>query len=102
MTDISDRLLTSRRAKKLSQSELGEKVGVSRETIGKYERGEGSPSLEIACKIADILEVSLYYLAGKDVKSSYNSEFKELEQLPPNIKEKFLLLMNAIVKDFDL
>lgn len=33
--------------------------------MGRYERNEVSPSVEIARKIADILDVSLDYLTGK-------------------------------------
>ncbi|WP_435223952.1 helix-turn-helix domain-containing protein [Niabella hirudinis] len=32
--------------------------------MGRYERYEASPSIEVAAKIADTLDVSLDYLAG--------------------------------------
>ena len=72
MANIADRLLILRRASKLSQSELGDKVEVTRDTIGKYERGEGSPSLDTACKLANVFEVSLDYLVGTGKTSSHN------------------------------
>jgi len=38
------------------------------------------PSIEIACKIADILEVSLDYLTGKvDVEMDKNTQIRILE-----------------------
>ena len=46
-----------------SQSELANRAGVSHVMIGKYERGDATPSLEVAKKIADTLEVSLDYPA---------------------------------------
>ena len=45
-----------------SQTELADNSGVSRVMIGKYERGDASPSIEAAKKIADALDVSLDYL----------------------------------------
>jgi transcriptional regulator with XRE-family HTH domain len=40
-------------------------VGTSGDIIGKFERDEVKPSIEVASKIADALEVSLDYLVGK-------------------------------------
>lgn len=49
----------------LSQEELAKKVGTISVTIGRYERDIIKPSIDIATKIADALEVSLDYLTGK-------------------------------------
>ena len=58
-------MVTLRKRKNLSQGELGKHVGTSGDIIGKYERDEVKPSIEVASKIADALEVSLDYLVGK-------------------------------------
>ncbi len=42
-----------------SRQELAEKVGVNYQTIGFIERGDYSPSLELAFKIAAFFEVEL-------------------------------------------
>ena len=42
----------------LSQADLGEKVGVTRQTIAVWERGERLPSLGQLARIADALKVS--------------------------------------------
>lgn len=42
-------------AQEMTQSELGEKVGVTRQTIAAIEAGKYSPSLECAFKIAEVL-----------------------------------------------
>ncbi|MGB3945974.1 MAG: helix-turn-helix transcriptional regulator [Candidatus Saccharimonadales bacterium] len=44
-----------RKAKKLSQSQLADKVGVDRSYIGLLERGERNPSLEVIADIAKAL-----------------------------------------------
>lgn len=42
-------------AQEMTQSELGEKVGVTRQTIAAVEAGKYSPSLECAFRIAEVL-----------------------------------------------
>ncbi len=46
-------------ANEMSQQELAEKVGVSRQTILAVEAGKYSPSLELAFLIADAFQVPL-------------------------------------------
>lgn len=45
-------IITLRKEKGWSQGDLAKQSGVSREMIGKYERGEAVPSIEAAKKIA--------------------------------------------------
>ena len=41
----------------MTQKELGEQVGVSRQTINGIERGKHTPSVEIAMRIAAVFEL---------------------------------------------
>ena len=50
-----------RRLRKLTISELAEKVGVAGATICRYERGERRMPVEMAKKIAAILHVRLWW-----------------------------------------
>jgi len=43
----------------LSQAELGQRIGVTRQTIAAVEAGKYSPSLEAAFRIADVFGVPL-------------------------------------------
>lgn len=43
----------------LTQEELAEKVGVRRETISFLERGKYNPSLELAHKVAKVLDTTI-------------------------------------------
>ena len=45
-----------RKAKKLTQRELAERVGVSESAISQYENGGKIPSFEVALKIAETLD----------------------------------------------
>ncbi|CAN7225470.1 helix-turn-helix domain-containing protein [Pararhizobium sp. LjRoot238] len=53
-----------RKAKGWTLEKLSEQVGVSRETIGKIERGKAAPLFETAEKIAAALEVPTIVLFG--------------------------------------
>ncbi len=41
----------------VNQQQMGELVGVSRQTISQIERGDYSPSVSLALKIAKVFEV---------------------------------------------
>lgn len=43
----------------VNQTEMGKLAGVSRQTISQIERGDYSPSVTLALKIAKIFEVSV-------------------------------------------
>ena len=43
----------------MTQGELGDKVGVTRQTIAAIEQGKYSPSLEVAFRIARVFEKPL-------------------------------------------
>lgn len=49
----------------MKQTELAKKVGVTRETIIRLEKGRHNPSLKLAMKIANVLETTvdeLFYI----------------------------------------
>ena len=46
-------------ANEMTQLELAEKAGISRQTVVALEAGKYIPSLEIAFKIADVFEVGV-------------------------------------------
>ncbi|QYS90174.1 helix-turn-helix transcriptional regulator [Flavobacterium davisii] len=50
----------------MSQTDLASQLGIHKNVLGRYERNEVYPSIDLARKIADILDVSLDYLTGKD------------------------------------
>jgi len=51
----------------MSQAELAEKLGISQQTISKYENGTRQPDFNILKFIADFFDVSTDYLLGRSV-----------------------------------
>jgi len=43
---------------------LAKNIEVSREIVGRYERNDAVPSIDVAKRIVDALDVSLNYLVG--------------------------------------
>ena len=53
----------------ISQAELGQRIGVTRQTIAAIEAGKYSPSLEAAFRIAQVFNVPLGDVFQWDVKA---------------------------------
>lgn len=66
MKVFSERLKELRLKKGLTQTELGEKVGVKQNTFTNWENGKREPSFENLIKLADLFEVSLDCLLGRE------------------------------------
>ena len=56
---LYNRLKEYRAKIKVNQTEMGNLVGVSRQTISQIERGDYSPSVTLALKIAKVLNVNV-------------------------------------------
>ena len=56
---LLNRLKEYRSSQGINQTELGKLAGVSRQTISLIERGDYSPSVTLALKIARIFQVSV-------------------------------------------
>jgi putative transcriptional regulator len=58
-TKITNQITALRARHGMSQAELGQRIGVTRQTVNAIEGGKYSPSLEVAFKIARTLDVPL-------------------------------------------
>ena len=66
MNLLGQRLKTLRKEKKLTQSELGKLINVTKVSICCYEKGIRLPSLETLIDLSEIFKVSIDYLLGSD------------------------------------
>ena len=62
--NIGQNILNLRKSANLSQEQLAEKMGVTRQTISNWELDESSPDLKQGMELAKIFNVSLDDLAG--------------------------------------
>ncbi len=56
---VASQIALLRKAKKLTQAELGDRVGVSFQAVSKWERGETLPDTAILPLLAKVLETSI-------------------------------------------
>ena len=60
--NFSEKLLTLRKAKNLTQEQLAEKLDVSRQSISKWESGQATPETEKIVALSIIFDVTTDYL----------------------------------------
>ena len=66
MSIFSERLKELRKKNNLTQQELADKVGTNRVNVTKWETGMTEPRIESLIKLADLLEVSIDWLFGRE------------------------------------
>ena len=64
--NFGDNLRTLRKKKKISQEKLGELVGVSRQSVSKWECGEAYPEVDNIFKLCDIFHCKINELVHED------------------------------------
>lgn len=69
MQKFSERLRSARKQKNLTQSQIAHMLSITNVSYSAYERGISIPSLDTACKLADMLDVSLDYLCDTPFNS---------------------------------
>lgn len=103
MLNIGSKVTELRKQKKWSQADLAKAVSASRDIIGKYERNENAPSIEMAQKIADVFGVTVDYLLGKSDFAKYNQEdikrLEDIEKLDSETKSKLYFVIDTFLRD---
>ena len=75
--DIADKIQGLRKAKGVSQEELAEKTGVSRQAVSKWESGQSVPDLEKIVMLSEYFGVTTDYIL-KGIEPAKESENKNL------------------------
>ncbi|WP_288646512.1 helix-turn-helix domain-containing protein [uncultured Lactobacillus sp.] len=91
-----NRIKEIRQEKNLSQTDIAKALGVTRQAISLYEKGDREPKLETWQKLADFFGVSVSYLQGigtiRDPEANINTLKDELyKNISSNISNKLLL-----------
>ena len=86
MTNLGEKLKAARKAQRITQQALADRLGVHRSTVANYEIERRRPSLEELKMIAQILHVDInYLLEGQEVspeeelKTRANDVFFDLD-----------------------
>ena len=101
---FGDKISQLRKEKGLSREELGKIIGTSAAIIGRYERNDMKPSIDIATKIARALEVSLDYLVGNSAELVKDKKIldrlESISKMPDDKKTELFNVIDAYIRDF--
>lgn len=97
--EIGKKIMHLRKKNGLSQEELAEKVGVTRQTISKWELGETSPDLKQSRELSKILNISLDELVNNDIKDILVEKTSNTEKLAGLILKliKFIVIFIIVL-----
>ena len=76
--NMADRMQYLRKAKGISQEELADKIGVSRQAVSKWESEQSTPDLEKVIIMSDFFEVTTDYIL-KGIEPARDKEEKSKE-----------------------
>jgi len=74
--EIANRLLTLRKQFNLSQEELAERLGISRQAVSRWERAEASPDTDNLINLSKLYGVSIDSLLAMDTDGETNLEYQ--------------------------
>ncbi len=103
---FSQRLRTLRKARDLSQTQLGQKAGLHYTHIGRFERGTSRPGGDTLRRLADALDTTSDYLldgASDEAAAARVSDrellrqFQAVEHLPDADKQVVKTLLDAFL-----
>lgn len=72
MAQFGDKLKSLRIEKGLTQEELAEILGTSKQVISRYENNQRSPKIDVVQKFAKTLDVSVEYFSDNSIPASDN------------------------------
>jgi transcriptional regulator with XRE-family HTH domain len=96
------KLLEVRKKKGFSQAELAEMLNSKAPVIGRYEREEATPSIEVALKLSKILGVSLDYLTGKtelELDEKALQRMQDISKMSSEDRSFIFRAMDALIRD---
>lgn len=93
--------MQARKNKGMSQEELAKMLGTKGPAIGRYERDEMKPSIEAAAKMAQILDVSLDWLAGHtdlELDRKMIQRIQQVTKMSEKDREHVFAMLDAFIK----
>lgn len=79
--ELGNKILELRKKQNITQEELAEKIGVTRQTISKWELGETHPDINQAKNLSMIFNISLDELVNNDTENIIIEKISNTEKL---------------------
>ena len=96
------KLMEARKNKGMSQEDLANLIGTKGPALGRYERGVAKPTIEVATKLANALNVSLDYLVGKvdtEMDEATLKRIRDISVLPEDDRNFLLRAVDGLLRD---
>ena len=90
---FSEKLIMLRKNKKWSQEDLGNELGVARQTVSKWELGETTPEMDKLLKMSEIFEITIDELMKEE---DTNIESENINNIS-NSKAKFIQYLGVFL-----
>ena len=106
MDSFGNRLRDCRKNKGLSQSELARILNTNHSVIGKYERDDVKPSIDVVKKLAEVLNTTVAFLLGEAESDQLFKDpemlkrLKEINAMPEEDRKCVLYNLDAVLRDF--
>ncbi len=106
MQTFGSRLRDARKNKELSQNELAGILSTNHSVIGKYERDDVKPSIDVVKRLAEVLDTTVAYLIGEAETDELFKDpgmlkrLKEINALPEEDKQHILYNIDAVLRDY--
>ncbi len=95
--NLSENLKKIRKENNLSQEQLAEKLGVSRQSVSKWEAGQAYPEMDKVLQICKLFNLNMDELFNQDVK-----EINETKESKANINKYIDDFLDFITKTIDM
>lgn len=86
MDTFGQKLRVGREPKGFSQAELARRISSHHSIMGKYERDEVKPTIDVVKKLADVLETIPDYLLEETEDSKLLKDLSIMKRLNDNVK----------------
>lgn len=97
--DLGSKILELRKKQQLSQEKLGEKVGVTRQTISNWELNETLPDTKQLISLSKVLLISIDELVGNNTQDLLERKVDKVEEkiTKNNYLTKLLIVLILLV-----
>lgn len=105
MKGFGKRLRECREAKGLSQQELAKLLKTSHSVVGRYERDEMIPSIEVAANMAKLVDTTVAYLLGEATDNALLKDqamlkrLHDINSLSEQDKNHILYALDGLLRD---
>ena len=109
MSNLGKRIQELRKEHNWSQTELANKVGVSKSQINRYENKQVSPPADILNTMAELFNTSVDFLinghTGQKAQATLKNnlllnQFKDIQLLPDDEQKTVIKFIGAYLRDF--